>query len=79
MPALQGKTYRLSNPNMTPDDIARRLGVRNGGEFPVGYFSDGGKLVARRDAYDILIVSVARSDLQQKACEFADELTADDP
>ncbi|OGY24953.1 MAG: hypothetical protein A2Y57_02405 [Candidatus Woykebacteria bacterium RBG_13_40_7b] len=78
MALLEGKEYRLWQPMISPEEIAQTLGVQNSGDFPVGYFSDERKLVARMEAYDRLIVSDERPDLQEKAREFADELTAED-
>jgi len=72
--SLPGKEFRLWNPTMTTDDIARRLGVKHGGDFPVGWFSAAGELVAIRDGQYRLKVLDIRPDLQVKACQFADEV-----
>jgi hypothetical protein len=72
---LTGKEFRLGDPTMPAEEIARRLGVKHGGDFPAWYFHDDGKLVARKDGYDTLIVSDTRPDLQEKAHQFANEIT----
>jgi len=75
--ALSGKLFRVC-PTMRPDEIASRLGVQHGGDYPVGWFHDGGKLVARKGPYDVLEVSAQRTDLLELASRFADEITADE-